>query len=425
MAPDEKRENPFLRTIQSLEEKYGALEAQGLDSGMEIDFISGKVHVTNVASKRAVQTVYRNLKRLNQVFGLSKRSAPCNSLEVYGREFRKREKQCRQLDKEFETKFKSNYPEWKPCGPSTRNKIRSTVRETVKEFVFERPSDYINYIKRGTGSSFDIFHRKDIILPPMVLGDCSSTLATTSSKTIGRRCSGNDSFEPTSLPIVAPNGLWNESVAAIFKSYEDGFLAVRNKTNKMTILGFDAREFRKQCRDPSQTALSGFVNCAGEYRESPGENYLDNGMKEDRRAMAAAKSRNEVAYIARYRGDAHEGMSCDQIRQSFKVFMEARNIWLLYYSQQSVRAFCPIETCSSHQLFASLHNCALTVELCIGSEKVEKVIANVSTKIKSTADLQVALEQLKDAREFADVLEVTHLYASARKTKAAVARTRI
>ncbi|XGW19331.1 hypothetical protein V3C99_003287 [Haemonchus contortus] len=335
MAPDEKRENPFLRTIQSLEEKYGALEAQGLDSGMEIDFISGKVHVTNVASKRAVQTVYRNLKRLNQVFGLSKRSAPCNSLEVYGREFRKREKQCRQLDKEFETKFKSNYPEWKPCGPSTRNKIRSTVRETVKEFVFERPSDYINYIKRGTGSSFDIFHRKDIILPPMVLGDCSrrkspsntrtqsltpptelpsktassdlrkkplrlrnedcsSTLATTSSKTIGRRCSGNDSFEPTSLPIVAPNGLWNESVAAIFKSYEDGFLAVRNKTNKMTILGFDAREFRKQCRDPSQTALSGFVNCAGEYRESPGENYLDNGMKEDRRAMAAAKSRNRV-----------------------------------------------------------------------------------------------------------------------------------
>ncbi|XGW19330.1 hypothetical protein V3C99_003286 [Haemonchus contortus] len=55
-------------------------------------------------------------------------------------------------------------------------------------------------------------------------------------------------------------------------------------------------------------------------------------------------------------------------------------------------------------------------------KKVEKVIANVSTKIKSTADLQVALEHLKDAREPADVLEVTHLYASARKTKAAIAR---
>ncbi|XGW19319.1 hypothetical protein V3C99_003276 [Haemonchus contortus] len=94
---------------------------------------------------------------------------------------------------------------------------------------------------------------------------------------------------------------------------------------------------------------------------------------------------NEVAYIARYRGDAHEGMSCDQIRQSFKVFMEAKEL----------------------------------------NKKLEKAIANVSTKIKSTADLQVALEQLKDARESADVLEVTHLYASARKTKAAVARTRI
>ncbi|KHJ76102.1 hypothetical protein OESDEN_15716 [Oesophagostomum dentatum] len=33
---------------------------------------------------------------------------------------------------------------------------------------------------------------------------------------------------------------------------------------------------------------------------------------------------NEVAYIARYRGDAHEGMSCDQIRQSFKIFNETK-----------------------------------------------------------------------------------------------------
>ncbi|KIH65469.1 hypothetical protein ANCDUO_04207 [Ancylostoma duodenale] len=33
---------------------------------------------------------------------------------------------------------------------------------------------------------------------------------------------------------------------------------------------------------------------------------------------------NEVAYIARYRTDAHEGMSCDQIRQSFKIFNETK-----------------------------------------------------------------------------------------------------
>ncbi|PIO61395.1 hypothetical protein TELCIR_17084, partial [Teladorsagia circumcincta] len=56
------------------------------------------------------------------------------------------------------------------------------------------------------------------------------------------------------------------------------------------------------------------------------------------------------------------------------------------------------------------------------NKKVEKAIANVSTKIKSPVDLQVAVERLKGARDSADVLEVTHLYASARKTKAAIAR---
>uniref|UniRef100_A0A158P8P8 YqgFc domain-containing protein n=1 Tax=Angiostrongylus cantonensis TaxID=6313 RepID=A0A158P8P8_ANGCA len=34
----------------------------------------------------------------------------------------------------------------------------------------------------------------------------------------------------------------------------------------------------------------------------------------------------EVAYIARYRGDAHEGMTCDQIRQSFKVFTDVKYV---------------------------------------------------------------------------------------------------
>ncbi|VDK48789.1 unnamed protein product, partial [Cylicostephanus goldi] len=91
---------------------------------------------------------------------------------------------------------------------------------------------------------------------------------------------------------------------------------------------------------------------------------------------------NEVAYIARYRADAHEGMSCDQIRQSFKVFNETKEL----------------------------------------NKKVEKAIANVSTKIKSESDLRVALERLKSARESADVTEVTQLYASARKTKASIAR---
>ncbi|VDO66373.1 unnamed protein product [Heligmosomoides polygyrus] len=91
---------------------------------------------------------------------------------------------------------------------------------------------------------------------------------------------------------------------------------------------------------------------------------------------------NEVAYIARYRGDAHEGMSCDQIRQSFKAFTETKEL----------------------------------------NKKVEKAIANVSSKINSDIDRQMAVERLKSAREPADILEVTQLYASSRKTKASVAR---
>ncbi|VDM67637.1 unnamed protein product, partial [Strongylus vulgaris] len=56
------------------------------------------------------------------------------------------------------------------------------------------------------------------------------------------------------------------------------------------------------------------------------------------------------------------------------------------------------------------------------NKKVEKAISNVSTKIKSEGDLKIALERLKSARESADVTEVTQLYASARKTKASIAR---
>ncbi|EYB90712.1 hypothetical protein Y032_0215g2360 [Ancylostoma ceylanicum] len=91
---------------------------------------------------------------------------------------------------------------------------------------------------------------------------------------------------------------------------------------------------------------------------------------------------NEVAYIARYRADAHEGMSCDQIRQSFKIFNETKEL----------------------------------------NKKVEKAIANVSSKIKNEGDLTIAVERLKSAREPADITEVTQLYASARKTKASIAR---
>ncbi|KAK5979048.1 hypothetical protein GCK32_019618 [Trichostrongylus colubriformis] len=61
-----------------------------------------------------------------------------------------------------------------------------------------------------------------------------------------------------------------------------------------TILGFDAQKFRRHCGESLQTTLSSFLDFARECQPSSGESYLDNGLKEDRRAMAAAKSRNRA-----------------------------------------------------------------------------------------------------------------------------------
>ncbi|XGW19111.1 hypothetical protein V3C99_003153 [Haemonchus contortus] len=132
MAPDEKKEteDPFLRSklqylynIDLLEKKYRALEAQELDSRIEIDFISGQVYFPKDASKRAVQRAYSNLKRLNKEFG----------------------------------------------------------------------SSFLKDLKRGTGSSFDIFHHKDIILPPMVPGDCARS----------RECSPSPRSSPRNLETLS------------------------------------------------------------------------------------------------------------------------------------------------------------------------------------------------------------------------------
>ncbi|KAK6035688.1 hypothetical protein COOONC_26808 [Cooperia oncophora] len=118
-----------------------------------------------------------------------------------------------------------------------------------------------------------------------------STMATASSTTRRARSNESDISDEKSFSAEAPSGLWDESVQTVFDSYEESFPV---SSKKMTILGFDAQEFRKHCGDSSQTTLSSFVSCAREYREISGESYLDNGLKEDRRAMASAKSRNRA-----------------------------------------------------------------------------------------------------------------------------------
>uniref|UniRef100_A0A7I4Y1K8 Uncharacterized protein n=1 Tax=Haemonchus contortus TaxID=6289 RepID=A0A7I4Y1K8_HAECO len=185
MALDEKKEteDPFLRSklqylynIDLLEKKYRALEAQELDSRIEIDFISGQVYFPKDASKRAVQRAYRNLKRLNKEFGSS---------------------------------FLKDL--WTTLITSREAQALHSIFSIIKILYF-----HLWFLETAHGRGNVHHHR------------------------------------------VHHRATW------------------------------------KHCRDPSQTALSGFVNFAGEYRESSGENSLDNGMKEDRRAMAAAKSRNRL-----------------------------------------------------------------------------------------------------------------------------------
>ena len=57
------------------------------------------------------------------------------------------------------------------------------------------------------------------------------------------------------------------------------------------------------------------------------------------------------------------------------------------------------------------------------NEKVIKAIKSVESKAKSPDEAASAVEQLKQCRETADVTEITKLFASARKTKADMAKS--
>ncbi|KAK6026054.1 FAD dependent oxidoreductase [Ostertagia ostertagi] len=394
--------------IDLLEQKYRRIEEQGLDTGIEIDFVNNITYAPKNMSKRAVCAKINKYEK--KEFGLAKISAPCNSLEVFGKGYAKRAKECRQLDSDFNATFKMKFPKWQPYEPRKRRTVKRTIRETVKELVFDNPLDYLHYIMKIKGLPSHIFERRGVLPLPMVAGDCSksresspvrnslaalkapalpslmvassedcsrsrecsptpqspatpptaksdlatatsaidktsvhrsgkgrkrnrrrrrkasskstpsqssppvatptsnnasalikqdevrdkncsSTMATTSSTTRKRRSDGSDPVDTSFLPSDMPSGLWDESVQTIVKSYEESFPAI---SKKMTILGFDAQEFRNHFGDSSQTTLSSFVNFTREYQDLCGENYLDNGLKEDRRAMAAAKSRNRV-----------------------------------------------------------------------------------------------------------------------------------
>ncbi|KAK6729822.1 hypothetical protein RB195_006712 [Necator americanus] len=113
----------------------------------------------------------------------------------------------------------------------------------------------------------------------------------TRSRSRQKRRSDDSDVERTVTPIQeeVASSLWNEDIQNVVKCYQDNIM---NSGKIGTILGFDASEIRKQCDNSRRTVLSAVLNCAQKYQASDAASCVDTGLKEDRRAMAAAKRRN-------------------------------------------------------------------------------------------------------------------------------------
>ncbi|CAD6184518.1 unnamed protein product [Caenorhabditis auriculariae] len=95
------------------------------------------------------------------------------------------------------------------------------------------------------------------------------------------------------------------------------------------------------------------------------------------------KEGNEVAYVARYRGDVHGNMTCEQLRRAFEVFNEANNL----------------------------------------NKKALKALNSIEAKIENSEEKQAVLSMIKACSDSNDITEVTKMYSSGgKKTKAAQAR---
>ncbi|VDO66375.1 unnamed protein product [Heligmosomoides polygyrus] len=287
----------------------------------QIDPLTGEVFYPESLTQREVKNQIRKTSKLAKEFSLAKITAPYNGVEVFGKEYRNRMKACKRLDEEFVQELRTNHPKeyssslkkWQPYEPRRRpNTKRTIVRETVKELTFENPMDYLNYIMKRKNIPSNLFERqgrlecstymalepaemrddestfggtaicdgnssgKDLVSPAKNRVDSnnsspcnpeersSSRMATAGSspRSRKRRHSGGETAESPTITLTFSAGLWNEKLLEIAKSYEDAGIK-----GKKTILGFDVHEF---------------------------SNMVDSGMKEDRRAMAAAKSRNRT-----------------------------------------------------------------------------------------------------------------------------------
>ncbi|VDM69003.1 unnamed protein product [Strongylus vulgaris] len=123
----------FWFNVERMEEKYRKMELDGKCSGIEIEVVHGDVYFPSEMPKSTLSRQLKKLDALNDQFGLSTISAPYNGDEIFGKHFKKRQKECKKLDQAFDQVFKSKHPSWRPYTMSKRSRVeRTVVRETVK-----------------------------------------------------------------------------------------------------------------------------------------------------------------------------------------------------------------------------------------------------------------------------------------------------
>ncbi|KAL6730356.1 hypothetical protein Aduo_001335 [Ancylostoma duodenale] len=179
-------------------DKYQNLEMNGKTSGIEIELTNGDVYFPCDMPAKEVRRHVCKLDAFEDQFGygfevhfstslveiqysshlasaLGKLSAPCNGEEVFGKEFKRRRKECSRLDAAFGELFKSECPSWRPYTPPKKSRVERTVlKRTVKELTFESSEDYFNYLVQAGQIPLDLFKQQErvgfvhrLALPPV------------------------------------------------------------------------------------------------------------------------------------------------------------------------------------------------------------------------------------------------------------------
>ncbi|KJH45282.1 hypothetical protein DICVIV_08658 [Dictyocaulus viviparus] len=154
------------------------------------------------------------------------------------------------------------------CISPALRRAKRTTTSTRKRAKNNRKRVSSSFIENKKGKKINLAFLRNV---PIVLSWSRSSL---------NRCILHD----------IPNGFWNESASAVLNSY---FAISSQITGKVTFMGFDIEQLRNEIHDEQETTLSVFLNCTNECQIACCDNSMvDSGLKEDRRIMAAAKSRN-------------------------------------------------------------------------------------------------------------------------------------